>query len=353
MSERFTRRRFLELLAAAGVTASCDPTGVAESGTETREGPEPVETPSHEYSTADDEASPPESDDSDGASHSPARRGLDGSMLERSIPGTDESIPVVGLGTWQQFDVSSNSDRLPQLEKVLRTLIELEGTVVDTSPMYGRAERTLGSLIDEMGNRDELFLATKVWTRGEQSGIEQMKSSMQKLGVEQVDLMQVHNLLDWETHLETLRGWKKDGRVRHVGITHYTSSSLSRLADILESESFIDVVQFAYSIESRGAEERLLRVADEQDVATLINRPFEGGRLFARTKQRELPDWADEFDCNTWAQYFLKYLLGDDRVTCVIPGTSDPEHAADNLKAGYGALPDETQRQRMVSYWNQ
>lgn len=331
--------------------ASCDPTGVAESGSKTRNGPEPVETPEGpSESTGSD---PSTEGASDGDSPSTAAQSVSGSMERRSIPGTDETLPVVGLGTWQQFDVPANSDRLPRLQKVLQTMIDLKGEVVDTSPMYGRAERTIGTLLDRMGVREQFFLATKVWTRGKRAGIEQMEASMRKMGADTLDLIQVHNLLDWETHLETLEHWKEEGRVRYIGITHYTTGSLSRLADVLEARPSIDFVQFAYSIETRAAEQRLLDVADEQNVATIVNRPFEGGRLFARAKGRELPAWVDSFGCRTWAQYFLTYILGDPRITCVIPGTSDPEHAADNLRAGYGGFPNDEQRQRMVDAWRQ
>ncbi|MFB6356838.1 MAG: aldo/keto reductase [bacterium] len=271
-------------------------------------------------------------------------------MKTRSIPGTSEQLPVVGLGTWQQFDVSPDPQLLKPLKNVLGTLFQQGGTVIDTSPMYGNAESNLGRLLKGMGARDRAFLATKVWTRGKQSGIDQMNRSMEKLNVDTIDLIQVHNLLDWQTHLETLRDWKSRGKIRYYGITHYTGSAFDELESIMSNEP-LDFVQLPYSIEFRRAEDRLLPLARERGIAVLVNRPFQAGGLFRDVRGQNLPEWAGEFDCNSWAQFFLKYILSHPAVTCGIPGTSNPDHMLDNAKAGMGALPNKNQRKRMIQFW--
>ena len=264
----------------------------------------------------------------------------------RPIPSSGEPLPCVGLGTWRQFDVGPDAEARSALRDVLRTLVELGGSVVDASPMYGRAERVVGTLSRELGLVDEIFGATKVWTRGREDGVEQMTRSMKLMRQRPMDLMQVHNLLDWRTHLDTLQTWKADGRVRYVGVTHYTTAAFDDLAAVLR-ERPVDFVQLPYSIATTRAEERLLPLAADRNVGVIVNRPFEGGSLFGRVEGAALPDWAASFDCESWAQFFLKYLLGHEAVTCVIPGTSDPEHARDNLRAGYGRLPDADTRERM------
>jgi diketogulonate reductase-like aldo/keto reductase len=268
----------------------------------------------------------------------------------RPIPSSGEPLPVVGLGTWQQFDVSMEPHLMDPLEQVLRNLIRTGGSVIDTSPMYGNAQAVLGRLLDESERREDVFLATKVWTSGERAGINQMNASMDKLGVSTVDLMQVHNLVDWETHLETLKRWKNEGRIRYTGVTHYTASAFDELVTVMENEP-IDFVQLPYSIGFRRAERRLLPIARDRDIAVLVNRPFQAGSLFRRARGRSLPEWASELGIGSWAQYFLKFILGHPAVTTVIPGTSDPEHMLDNALAGTGPMPDESQRERMVDHW--
>lgn len=271
-------------------------------------------------------------------------------LRRRRIPGSGESIPIVGLGSWQTFDAVPGTAEAKRLARVLRRFFELGGRVVDSSPMYGRSESTIGALAAELGITDELFFATKVWTRGERDGIAQMHRSAERFGTGVVDLMQVHNLLDVETHLRTLRRMKDEGFIRYLGITHYTVGAHDDLMRIIRREP-VDFVQFNYNIGERAAEDDLLPLARDKGVATLINEPFESGSLFRAVRGRPLPGWAAEFDCESWAQFFLKYILGEPAVTCAIPATSDPEHVVDNTQAGYGRLPDEAQRRRMAAYF--
>ena len=268
-------------------------------------------------------------------------------MITRPIPRTGEALPVIGLGTWQTFDVgTSASDRAPRAG-VLKALFESGGSVVDSSPMYGRAEGVVGDLLAEAGTRAKAFLATKVWTTGREAGIAQMKQSMKLLRTDRIDLMQIHNLLDWQTHLPTLQAWKKDGRIRYLGVTHYTESAHGTLEAVLRLGGF-DFVQVDYSVEDRGAERRLLPFARDNGVAVMINLPFGGGGLLRKLARRKLPDWAGEIGCTSWAQLLLKWVLANPAVTCVIPGTSKPEHMRDNAQAGVGTYPDAALRQRIV-----
>lgn len=274
-----------------------------------------------------------------------------GSVLTRAIPKSGEALPVVGLGTWQTFDVGNDAAALAPRREVLTRLFDAGGKVVDSSPMYGRAEAVVGELLAGMGRRRDAFIATKVWTTGRDAGVRQMQSSAAKLKAPVIDLMQVHNLVDVWTHLETLKKWKQEGRVRYLGITHYTSSALSDLMEVM-GKTPLDFVQFAYSIGVREPETRMLAMAADKGVAVLINRPFEGGDMFGRVRGRPLPEWTAEFDCRSWGQFFLKYLLGHPAVTCVIPGTATPRHMADNLGAGQGRLPDAAMRRKMADFWN-
>ena len=243
---------------------------------------------------------------------------------------------------------TSEEARAP-LKNVLRTLVDLGGSVVDSSPMYGRAEQVVGELSAELDLTGELFSATKVWTRGREDGIRQMETSMEKMRHRPMDLMQVHNLIDWETHLETLRDWKKEDRVRHTGVTHYRTGAFDELARVIRTTD-IDFVQLPYSIQTRRAEERLLPLAAENGVAVIVNTPYEGGTLFRAVEGEPLPEWAQEF-VDGWDQFFLKFILSRPEVTCVIPGTSDPEHCRSNMRAGYGPLPDDETRRRMVEHF--
>ncbi|MDZ7690166.1 MAG: aldo/keto reductase [Balneolaceae bacterium] len=289
-----------------------------------------------------------------GAMTSPLNKFLnqEKTMRKRPIPSTGEELPVVGLGTWIQFDVGNSDEDRMALKKVLKLMTEEGGEVIDSSPMYGGSEQVVGQLTTDLGIADQFFYATKVWTRGRQSGINQMEASMQKMRRETMDLMQVHNLLDWQTHLETLQSWKQEGRIRYIGVTHHTVSSHSRLEEIAQTRD-IDFIQVNYSIRTRHAEQSLLDTARANDVAVIINEPYEGGSLFQAVGDRELPGWAADYDISSWGQFFLKYILSHPAVTCVIPGTSDPEHLVDNMGAGYGSLPDEAGRQKMVEFFEE
>lgn len=270
-------------------------------------------------------------------------------VQKRAIPRSGELLPIVGLGTWQTFDAEPDSPQLPELKQVLQLLVEMGGSVVDSSPMYGEAERVVGDLSSEAGLRDRLFFATKVWTRGAASGIRQMEESLRLMRTQRMDLMQVHNLVDVATHTRTLKEWKAAGRVRYMGITHYHSGAFADLERLVRTREY-DFVQFNYSIDDRAAEDRLLPACTDSGTAVLINRPFSQAGLFSRVRGKALPPWAADFDCQSWAQFFLKYLLGEPAVTCVIPGTRRTRHLRDNLQAGIGRLPDAAQRRRMVEY---
>jgi diketogulonate reductase-like aldo/keto reductase len=267
--------------------------------------------------------------------------------LKRVIPSSGQKLCAVGVGTWQTFDVSESSAAREPLKEVLNILTAKGGSVIDSSPMYGRSEKVVGDLSTELKVNDKLFIATKVWTTGRENGIRQMNESFKLMKRKRIDLMQIHNLTDWQTQLKTLRSWKTDGRLKYIGLTHYTNSAHERLAEIIASEK-VDFIQINYNLIDRHAEEKLLPLAKAKDVAVLVNQPFESGSLFQRVKGKRIPEWAAEFDCNSWAQFFLKYILSNPAVTCVIPGTSQPHHMLDNMGAAYGNLPTEKQRQEMV-----
>ena len=269
------------------------------------------------------------------------------SMLTRAIPSSGEKLPVIGLGTWQAFDVDVTSDNRRQLGEVLSLFVKLGGRVIDTSPMYGRAEDVIGELATALGIQDKIFLATKVWTRGKENGIKSMERSMGLLRAKRIDLMQVHNLVDVQTQLATLREWKAAGRIRYLGITHYEAGAFADVEKIMRSEK-LDFVQINYSLMEREAEERLLPLAHERGIAVIVNRPFGGGDLFSRARSKPLPDWASELDCHSWAQFFLKWIVANSAVTCAIPATDKPRHLEENIQGGIGALPDAKTRQRMV-----
>jgi len=279
----------------------------------------------------------------------PAGSGAASHMLRRPIPASGETIPVVGLGTWRVFDVGGSPSERGPLKDVLKSLVELGGRVVDSSPMYGAAESVVGDLASELAITDKLFLATKVWTSGRDAGVAQMEQSVKRLRAQRLDLIQIHNLLDWRTHLCTLREWKAAGRIRYLGVTHYTASAYDELERVLRAEA-LDFVQVNYSLGEREAERRILPLARDRGVAVLANRPFAEGDLFQRVRSVPVPPWAVEFDCDSWAQFFLKWILAHPAVTCTIPGTSRPQHLVDNLKAAVGKLPDAATRDRMAAH---
>jgi diketogulonate reductase-like aldo/keto reductase len=271
--------------------------------------------------------------------------------LARRIPKTGEAIPAVGLGTWQVFDVASDAKEKAQAQETLKVFVELGGRVIDSSPMYGSSESVTGELATALGVKTKLFVATKVWTSGREAGIRQMEDSMRKLRVERLDLMQVHNLVDAPTHLATLREWKKAGRVRYLGVTHYHAGAHTDLEKII-GQGDVDFVQVNYSLAEPEADRRLFAAAADSRTAVIVNRPFAEGSMFRRVRDKPLPAWAQEIGCASWAQFFLKWILGHPAVTCAIPGTRNPRHVADNLGAASGPLPDETTRRRMASHFN-
>lgn len=268
-------------------------------------------------------------------------------MILRAIPISGEKLPVIGLGTSRTFDISGAGRALDDAREVLKAFAENGASVVDSSPMYGRAEEVVGELATELNLHPRLFLATKVWTSGREAGIRQMQDSMRKLHTQRIDLMQVHNLLDTDTHLASLRSWKEQGKIRYLGVTHYHEGAYDELKRTMERHQ-LDFIQINYSIAERRAEVYILPLAAERRIAVLINRPFARAGLFGRVRGQQVPEWAQEFDCRTWAQFFLKYILANPAVTCAIPATRNPEHARDNLSAAQGRLPDAKQRERMI-----
>jgi aryl-alcohol dehydrogenase-like predicted oxidoreductase len=247
-------------------------------------------------------------------------------------------LPVIGCGTWLGFDVGGRPQELPQRGRVLQALFEAGGSVVDSSPMYGSAEQVVGDLLRAGGLHQRAFLATKVWISGREAGMAQMERSMALLRTDRIDLMQVHNLLDWREHLATLREWKAQGRISYLGVTHYTDAAHAELEAVMRAEP-LDFVQFNYSIANRAAEQRLLPLAAERGMAVLVNLPFGAGKVLRELRQRPLPAWAGEIGCASWNQLLLKFVLAQPAVTCVIPGTSNPAHMGDNAAAGAGELP--------------
>lgn len=272
-------------------------------------------------------------------------------MLKRTIPDEDEQLPVIGLGTWQTFDVGASEAERAPLREVLKRFHALGGRVIDTSPMYARAEAVVGQLTTELGINESLFLATKVWTQGENAGIHQMETSLYNLKRPRLDLVQVHNLLDVDTHFDTLEEWQERGLIRYRGITHYTSGAYEQVEDNLDEDD-IEFVQINYSLLERQAEFRILPEAADEEIGVIINRPFAGGVALEKVKGKPLPEWAAEFDCRTWAQFMLKWIIAHPAVTCVIPATADPVHLEDNMAAGRGRLPDPAMRERMSRYFD-
>ncbi|NNK88952.1 MAG: aldo/keto reductase [Flavobacteriaceae bacterium] len=272
------------------------------------------------------------------------------SIMKRKIPGTTELLPVVGLGTWQTFDVGSDAEMRKQLTDVLLEMKRLGGAMIDSSPMYGRSEGVVGELTEKAGIKEAFFYATKVWIEGEEAGIRQMNESMFRMGKIPIDLMQIHNLVDWKTHVKTLRAWKSEEKIRYWGFTHYTERSHKTLETLVRQQN-PDFVQFNYSMAERNAEKRLLDTCRDMGVGVIINRPYGGGSLFKTVKGKELPEWCAELDINSWGQYFLKYILSHEAVNVVIPGTSKVKHVIDNMGAGYGRIPDQSERKKMLDYF--
>lgn len=269
-------------------------------------------------------------------------------MQTRSHPRTGEDLPVIGMGTWQTFDVSAGAEERAPLREVLRIFGAAGGRVIDSSPMYGRAEEVAGDLVAETGAPARPFWATKVWTRGRAEGEAQIARSLRLFRTEQIDLLQVHNLLDYDVHIATLRRLREVGRIRYIGATHYARSAFPELERVIRSGD-VDFVQLPYSVAMRDAEQRLLPAAAEHGVAVLVMRPFDEGKVFARVKGKALPPWASELGCTSFAQLFLKFILGHPAVHCPLPATRSPEHMADNVRAGLGRMPDAAEREKIAA----
>lgn len=277
-------------------------------------------------------------------------RAVGADKILRPIPASDEMIPAIGMGTWLTFGIDpDNTAQMRVRERILRTFFERGGTLIDSSPMYGTAEEVVGKCLERLDDDPELFIATKVWTSGWRAGVRQMESSRQLWNAGQLDLMQVHNLLDWETHLATLKDWKAAGRIRYLGVTTSHGRRHAELVKVMEKEP-LDFVQLTYNLLDREAEQRLLPLAKERGIAVLVNRPFQGGGLFSRFASQPLPEWAAQIDCENWAQFFLKFIISHPAVTCAIPATSKVAHMRENMGAGYGRLPDAKLRRRMIEY---
>lgn len=277
-------------------------------------------------------------------------RAAEGPVLTRPIPRTGERIPIVGLGTAIVFDIGDDEQKRAERRAVIQTMIDGGARLIDTAPSYGEAEVVVGDLLAAMGARDKIFLATKVRAESDAEELEQMNASLKRLRTSRVDLMQLHNVSDPKTQLNTLREWQQKGFTRYVGITHFRASAYKNLAEVMRREK-PEFIQINYSLAERSAEEGLLQQAADNGTAVLVNLPFGRGRLFRAVRGKPLPEWAKEFDAASWAQFFLKYLLGHPAVTCVIPGTDKPQYMVDNLNAGRGRLPDAAMRKKMVAFW--
>lgn len=269
-------------------------------------------------------------------------------MLTKPIPASGEALPAIGLGTYKGFDLAGTPAHRTRLAAVIERLFAAGGSIVDSSPMYGKAEARAGEALAMQGRTGDAFVMTKVWTSGREAGLRQMRESLRHFRLDRMALMQIHNLVDWRTHLETLRLWKEEGKIRYLGITHYTTGAFAEVEAVLRAEA-MDFLQIPYSIAEREAERRLLPLCRERGVAVIANVPLGAGRLMRAAAGKALPAWAEAFGAASWTQFFLKYLLGHPDCTCVIPGTGDPGHAADLLAAGDGRLPDESERRRMAN----
>jgi len=267
--------------------------------------------------------------------------------IRRPIPASGELLPVIGMGTSRTFDTDADPEALANLSAVMHAFLDGQGRIIDSSPMYGEAESRVGDVLRAMQPRPQIFAATKVWTTGRENGIVQMEASAQRMGVERFDLIAVHNLQDWQTQLATLKAWKEQGRVRYIGVTTSHGQDHEALEQVMRTQP-LDFVQFSYNIEDRAVEERLLPLAGELRIATMINRPYQRGALFSRSRGQALPALATELGCSSWAQFYLKWILGHPAVTCIIPATASVAHMQDNMRANFGPVPDAEQRAQML-----
>lgn len=271
-------------------------------------------------------------------------------QIRKTIPKSKEKIPVIGMGTSRTFDANNDPELLKRLQQVTQTFFDMGGGMIDSSPMYGSSQEIIGKLLPKVKGKKNLFSATKVWTEGKEEGAEQMEMSRQLWGVKRFDLMQIHNLVDWETHLETLKQMKADGKIRYIGITTSHGRYHGALKNILKKHDF-DFVQLSYNIGNRDVEEPLLSIARDKGIAVIVNRPYQRGDLFNEVRGKALPAWAKEFDCQSWGQFFLKFVVSHPAVTCAIPATSKAKHMKDNMQAGKGRLPTAKERTKMLKYF--
>jgi len=274
------------------------------------------------------------------------RAAVGAERLSKPIPASGERLPVIGMGSWITFNVEAEHD-IDRRHRVLQAFFDHGGGMIDSSPMYGSSEAVIGAGLARFGSSGTLFAATKVWLYGRRDGIRQMERSRELWGIERFDLMQVHNLLDWQTHYPTLSEWKAAGRIRYLGVTTSHGRRHAELERIMV-ERPLDFVQLTYNVVDHAAEQRLLPLAAERGIAVIVNRPFRGGALFRRVGGRPLPGWAAQFDCTNWAQFFLKFCVSHPAVTCAIPATSKVAHLAENMGAGVGRLPNPETRLRMA-----
>jgi diketogulonate reductase-like aldo/keto reductase len=272
-----------------------------------------------------------------------------GGPIRKVIPASGERLASIGMGTWRTFNVGDDPALIRQRTEVLRAFFEHGGEIVDSSPMYGSSEAVLGKALSALNRQDDVFAATKVWTRGKQEGIEQMRESTRLWGLDRFELLQIHNLVDWQVHMETLKQMRAEGRVKYIGITTSHGRRLDDIEYVMANEP-VDFVQLTYNILDRWAEERLLPLARERGIAVIANRPFQGGRLFSRFQSHPLPEWAGEAGVSNWAEFFLKFIVSHPAVTCAIPATTSVEHMNENMGGQFGVLPDSGQRQQMTRY---
>ena len=278
-------------------------------------------------------------------------RAADLPLIQRKIHSSGELLPVIGMGTSRTFNTDNDAESLAQLTAVIQEFFKGSGKVIDSSPMYGESESRVGDILRNMKNHPQVFAATKVWTSGREQGIAQMQDSARRMNVKNFDLIAVHNLSDWKTQLATLKEWKKEGKVRYIGITTSHGRDHDEFLEVMRNEP-IDFVQFTYNIANLTAEEKILPLAQDKGIATMINRPYQRGSLFRASKGKELPSIAKEIDCSSWGQFYLKFILGHPAVTCLIPATSKPKHMVDNMMANFGRLPDQSQRAEMLKIFN-
>jgi aryl-alcohol dehydrogenase-like predicted oxidoreductase len=272
-----------------------------------------------------------------------------GTLITRKIPSSGEALPVIGIGTARRFDIGADAPERAEIKEVLRRFAAAGGRVIDTAPSYGMAESTVGDLVADLGSRKAFFLATKVGAEGREPGVAQLEASMRRLRTDTLDLVQVHNLRDFATQMATLREWKAKGRIRHLGVSTSSDGQYPQFEQTLRVEA-MDAIQVDYALDNRNAAERILPLAADRGMAVLVNLPFGRGRLFQAVQGTPLPEWARDFDCASWAQFFLKYIVSHPAVTCTVPGTAQVKYVADNLGAAQGRLPDAAMRRRMEQF---